>query len=183
MPITPLHLGPGILFKLTGGPHLSLMLFTLAQITMDIEVLLRLLLGISPLHGFSNTIAGATAVLIVTLVPGKPACEWVLRWWNHNLTPGQARWLQARDTISWQAAALGGSLGVYSHFILDAMMHADAKPWHPFSEKNPFVGLISIQNLTLTLACAICLFTGTIVAGGYRLVKVSRATLSNNNRP
>ena len=56
MPITPLHLGPGVLVKSFAGEHLSLTMFALAQITMDLEVLLRLVLKSTHLHGFTNTI-------------------------------------------------------------------------------------------------------------------------------
>ena len=128
MPITPFHVGPGVLLKLVGGSHLSLTMFALTQITMDLEVVMRLMLGAYPLHGFTNTIVGATVVLVVTVVLGKPFCEWVLCWWNRNLSPAQSRWLQVSENISWPAACLGGILGVLSHFILDAIMHADARP-------------------------------------------------------
>lgn len=180
MPITPLHVGPGILFKLVGGPHLSLTMFVLTQVTMDLEVVLRLMLGAFPLHGFTNTIIGATAVLVVTVVLGKPFCEWALRWWNRNLSPAQSRWLQVTESISWTAACLGGIFGVFSHFFLDAIMHADARPWMPFHEANPLLDLLSIDQLNLL--CLICLFTGGVAMAVYGVIRARRTTMRTGGR-
>jgi len=169
MPVTPLHAGPGVLLKSFVRSHMSLSLFLLTQVTMDLEVLVRIVLGVSHLHGFTNTIAGATLVLVVSVPLGKPVCEWALRWWNRNLSPAQSRWLEVSEKISWKAAWSGGVLGVYSHLILDAIMHADAKPWMPFSEVNSFFGLISADRLDLL--CLICLLTGGIIVVIHRVIK------------
>jgi hypothetical protein len=140
---------------------MSLSVFLLTQITMDLEVLIRIMFGVSHLHGFTNTIAGATLVLVISVPLGKPVCEWALRWWNRNLSPAQARWLQVAENISWKAAWSGGIMGVYSHLILDAIMHADAKPLMPFSEINSFLGLISADRLDLL--CVVCLLVGGLI--------------------
>ena len=163
MPITPLHVGPGILLKSLGGRHMSLTVFALSQLTMDLEVLARVVGGAERWHGFTNTFIGATVVLIPTVLFGKSACEWVLRWWNRNLSPRQAKWLEVPTRISWLAAWTGGLLGIYSHVILDVVMHSDASPWAPFSEANPYVGLLSIGQLNLL--CLSFLLLGTIVVG------------------
>ncbi len=163
MPITPLHVGPGIFLKSLGGRHISLTVFALSQLTMDLEVLARVAGDAERWHGFTNTFIGATVVLLPTVLFGKPACEWVLRWWNRNLSPAQAKWLKVPTRIGWLAAWTGGVLGVYSHVILDAIMHSDARPWAPLSGANPFVGLLSIGQLSLL--CLIFLLLGTIVFG------------------
>ena len=150
-------------------------MFALTQITMDLEVVMRLMAGIFPLHGFTNTIIGATVVLIVTVGLGKPVCEWALRGWNQKLSPAQSRWLQVPESISWHAACLGGLLGVGSHFFLDAIMHSDARPWAPFSEGNAFIGLLSIEQLNWL--CLVCLLVGGIAIGIYAAIKGRRAKL------
>lgn len=166
MPITPLHMGPGILFKSFGGSCLSLTTFALAQISMDLEVVVRVVLGSARLHGFTNTIIGATVVRMLTVSLGKPVCEWTLRWWNRKLTPAQARWLQVDDGISWTAAWIGGIFGAYSHFVLDAIMHSDARPWMPFSEVNSFVGLVSIDQLNRLCLLSLLIGVAIIVVSG-----------------
>ena len=59
----------------------------------------------------------------------------------------------------------GGVLGIYSHLILDAVMHSDAHPWAPLSSANPFVGLLSYEGLN-----ALCLWTlvGGVITLGVR---------------
>lgn len=181
MPLTPLHLGPGILFKAFAGSHLSLCLFALTQVTMDLEVLLRLAIGGLNLHGYTNSVLGGTAVLLLSVPLGKPVCEWGLRWWNRRLNEAQARWLGVAETISWRAAWIGGVLGVYSHVFLDAMMHADASPWGPFSEANPFIGLLSIDRLNLL--CLLSVLAGTFIVGLLGLLRNSRRADGRGARP
>ena len=155
-------------------------MFVLTQITMDLEVIVRLMLGVYPLHGFTNTIVGATVVLIVTLVLGKPFCEWALRLWNQKLSPTQSRWLRVSARISWPAAFLGGVLGVGSHFILDAFMHADARPWQPFSEANPFVGLLRIEQLNMF--CLFSLVAGGLATAVYVVIRGRRTPVRSGGR-
>ena len=154
---------PGIFLKSLGGRHISLTVFALSQLAMDLEVLVRVAGGAERWHGFTNTFIGAAVVLLPTVFLGKPAGEWVLRWWNRNLSPTQARWLEVQTRISWPAAWIGGVLGVFSHVILDAVMHADAIPGAPFSAANPYVGLLSIGQLNLL--CLIFLLLGTVIIG------------------
>ncbi len=177
MPVTPLHLGPGVLFKAFAGSNLSLVMFLLSQITMDLEVILRFVLGSSHLHGFTNTIFGATVVLLFTVPLGKPLCVGILRWWNRQLSAAQARWLGVSDTVTWTAAWIGGALGVYSHLILDAIMHADAAPWMPLSRVNSLIGLISVEQLNLL--CLLSVFAGAFLIGVVRLFRTRRAMHSN----
>ncbi len=137
---------------------MSLMVFAFGQVLMDLEVVARVLMGVRPLHGFTNKALGATVVLLPTVLLGRPICQAVLRVWNSRLSPAQTQWLSVDPSIPWQAAWGGGLLGIYSHVFLDAIMHADARPWAPFSSRNPFVGLLGIGTLN-----ALCL--GTMVVG------------------
>jgi hypothetical protein len=54
MPVTPLHLGPGVVLKAALGRNMSLTVFALCQFTMDLEVLARIALGARQLHGFTK---------------------------------------------------------------------------------------------------------------------------------
>ncbi len=157
MPVTPLHLGPGLLFKALGQRHVSLTMFAASQIAMDVEVLVRFFLGIRPLHGFTNTVVGATVVMLIAVPVGKPLCEWILRRWNLRLRSSQARWAVS-ERVSWGSCWLAGGLGVSSHVLLDAMMHGDARPWSPFLHSNSLVGWISLG--WLHGGCLITFFLG-----------------------
>lgn len=165
MPVTPLHLGPGAALKAVLGPRMSLSVFAFCQITMDLEVLARIAVGAHQLHGFTNTLLGATVILVPSVLVGRPAARVFMRWWNSRLSPSQARWMWVDPVIRWKSAWVGGVLGIYSHLILDAVMHPDAHPWAPLSSVNPFVGLLSYEGLN-----ALCLWTlvGGVIALGVR---------------
>ncbi len=147
MPVTPLHLGPGAVLKAALGRRMSLTVFAFCQITMDLEVLARMALGVQQLHGFTNTVLGATVLLVPSVFVGRLVCQAFLRWWNSRLSPRQARWMRVDPVVPWKAAWIGGTLGVYSHVFLDASMHPDAHPWAPLSSVNPLVGLLSSDAL------------------------------------
>ena len=139
---------------------MSFTVFALSQFTMDLEVLGRLVLGAEQLHGFTNTVIGATVIAVPTILLGRPLCQAVLKWWNSKLSPAQAKWFSVEPVVTWKAASIGGVIGVYSHVVLDAVMHVDAHPWAPFSRSNPFVGLLSVERLN-----ALCLWSIAIGIG------------------
>ena len=147
MPVTPLHLGPALVFKAAAGVYMSLTVFAFSQVLMDVEVLIRIAVGSTRLHGFTNTILGASVVLVPAAFVGRPVCQFCLRWWNAHLSDELRPWLTFPENISWPAAWSGAALGVYSHWLLDAMMHADALPLAPFSTANPFLSWMSISGL------------------------------------
>jgi membrane-bound metal-dependent hydrolase YbcI (DUF457 family) len=47
---------------------------------------------------------------------------------------------------------LGGLAGGLSHPFLDGIMHPDVRPFMPWSDNNPFLGLIGAAQLHLTAA-------------------------------
>jgi len=158
MPITPLHLGPGAVIKAVTGSHFSLAVFAFSQISMDIEVFSRVVLGVTKIHGFTNTIVGASAALIPSIVLGKPLCEWYLKWWNRNLDPRQKQLLSVSEYVPWSAAVLGGVIGVYSHWFFDALMYPDAETLWPFEVGNRFFAGVAIEDLNQ-------LYIATLVVG------------------
>ncbi len=155
MPITPFHLGPGLLAKAVFPQQISLSVFAFSQVVMDIEVVGRFLLNMPTLHGFSNSLLGATLLFLPSLLLGRFLSLYFLRWWNRQLSPQQAHFLAVIPVISWSAAVAGAGFGVYSHWFLDAIMHADAQVFWPWATDNPFLGWLSIEQLQL-----FCLLSG-----------------------
>jgi membrane-bound metal-dependent hydrolase YbcI (DUF457 family) len=45
------------------------------------------------------------------------------------------------------------------HSVLDGIMHADIRPFRPFTQANPLYGLVSVQILYL-----FCIVTGLVGA-------------------
>jgi len=70
------------------------------------------------------------------------------------------------DLFEWQQLTLapvivGALLGSYSHIILDGMMHADMRPFAPWSDANPFLRAVSLG--TLHWACVILGIAGVLL--------------------
>jgi hypothetical protein len=114
-------------------------------VLIDLEPAYYMLQGEAPLHRFFHTCVGATVVGAVALVIGMPLCNWVLR---------LGRALQGREgaaaepaRIGFGAAAFGAFAGVYSHVLLDSVMHGDMRPLAPFSDANPLLRVISLDSL------------------------------------
>ena len=139
MPITPLHFGVGALCHASAPRRINFWSFCLGNVLIDCEPLYYLLRGEFPLHRFWHTLGGASLILFATLA----------LW----LRIGQIfkRCPRLRDDVS-----IGLMLGLYSHLLLDSLMHADLHPFAPFSPANPLLNLISTDTLTgLCLLCAL----------------------------
>ena len=141
MPLPPFHLGPGALLKSTGFRYFSFSIYILSQFLMDIEVLVRILLRHPELHGFTNTFLGATCIGLLSAIIGKPILHWGLNILRKN------GFVKAHNLISWPTASISGLSGAYMHVVLDSIMHADARPFHPLSDDNIFLNFISVENL------------------------------------
>lgn len=158
MPFTPLHLGPGALFKGLAGDKFSFMVFGGSQVLMDLEPGYRMIVEDSIIHGPSHTLAGAAIIGAIATLSGKPISEFILRRISYH-----------RSTMTWAAAAAGAFAGTFSHVFFDAIMHADMMPWTPISNSNGFLGLVSTSTLHM-----ICLVLGAIGAGLFYARRTSR---------
>lgn len=137
--------------KAVGGRHFSFMVFGGAQVLMDIEPLVRMIIGTAILHGPTHSMPGALLIGAVAALTGKPVSEFVLRLLREPHQP-----------ISWLASCAGAFLGSFSHVILDALMHADTQPWWPLSPANPLLDLVSLG--ALHLGCLVLAVFGGAVA-------------------
>lgn len=105
MPITPLHLGLGLAAKVAAPRHFSLASFTLANVMIDVEPVLKVFLGSAePLHSLTHTAPVGAAIAVLAAIAVK------------TLRPTR---------ITWLAAALGSTYGIATHLGLDALYHAD----------------------------------------------------------
>lgn len=147
MPFTPFHMGFGLAAKAAAGNRLSLIAFGLSQVLIDIEPGVRMLLGKGDLHGWSHTILGAVAIAALA--------TWCSRWlvlplagrWNAEARHYGLSWLCVHLSCTWPVAALGAFLGTFSHLVLDGLIHADMRPFAPFSQANPLMGLVAHDTL------------------------------------
>jgi membrane-bound metal-dependent hydrolase YbcI (DUF457 family) len=159
MPFTPIHMGPGILIKSILQGSFSLMVFGWAQIVMDIQPLFVMISGEGHLHGFSHTYFGATLLAIFSAITGKYLSQlglWILRVRESINIP-----------IKWWVVFLSSFLGTYSHVFIDSIMHSDVQPFYPLNLDNPFLRVISVQDLH-----KYCVYSGLLGAVIFYLVQV-----------
>jgi membrane-bound metal-dependent hydrolase YbcI (DUF457 family) len=159
MPFTPFHIGPGLAVKAVSGRHFSLMVFGFSQVVIDIEPLVRIIRGDIVVHGFTHTYLGATLIALVSVVVGRPACQFFLNYLTPDPHSPFLNWLLRQKLISWPAAITGAFVGTYSHVFLDSFMHSDMQPLSPLSGDNSLLHVISVEGLHL-----LCVLSGVLGA-------------------
>jgi len=153
MPLTPYHLGPGLLLKGALGDRFSFATFTTVQVAIDLESLTNLLAGSYPVHHHLHSLMGALGVGLVVAVLGRISFGRL----KAALAAALARSpLGGRDALAetrrpesspgggstalpWSAALAGALVGSVSHVLLDAIMHADLQPLFPWRAGNPLL--------------------------------------------
>ena len=138
MPLTPYHLGPGLLLWVFFSRRLDLLTVLIASVIVDIEPFLVILLGLDyPLHGFFHSflggsmIAGSLAVLI-----------------NHF-----------RKDVGLKKVILSSFYGVFLHILLDSLLYTDIMPFFPL-EFNPFYGIVS--SVGVYVFCKVSIVLGLL---------------------
>ena len=158
MPLTPLHMGPGLAFKAGLGARMSVVAFGLSQVIIDIEPVLAVAFGWTNLHGWTHTYLGATLIAAaVTAVARKPS-EWILRRWNRELRQHGLDRFQSPERLAPGQIACGAFIGTWSHVAIDSLMHPDMRPLAPFSASNALLDLASYNEVSAT--CAVLVLAG-----------------------
>ena len=152
MPATPFHFGPGLLVKAAAPRQFSMAAYSLSQIVIDIESGYYLLQHANPVHRQAHTFAlGGLIGLACGLIVSKVG-TWLAR--PRDVVP-EALAAEYRLPV----AVVSGIFGGIFHSVLDGIMHADIRPFRPFSQANPLYGLVSLQILYL-----FCIITGVVGA-------------------
>lgn len=142
MPVTLFHMGPAVVAKAAARRYISLRVFALAQIAIDLESAVNLLLQAYPTHGHLHTFVGASFIGVLAAAVGRYAFNALnpsVRLLLGNVT-GMPAWFVAElQQISWSAALLSGIVGTTSHVALDAVIHPDVQPFWPWSGWNPLL--------------------------------------------
>lgn len=152
MPLTPLHLGPGLALGMVFKRWVNLPSILLASIIVDVRaVYLAVFLGDwSNLHGFFHTFVGATTLGLSTIV-----LVWLLRRPLSSLS----KTMKIEQDYSLTSIVAGSLIGVYGHIVLDSYMHMDMNPLWPFYEGNPMYGGM-FAGFELLFVCVLGFFIG-----------------------
>lgn len=163
MPVTLFHLGPAVVAKAAARRYVSLRIFALTQIAIDLESAVNLLLQAYPTHRHFHTFVGAGSIGFVAAVVGRyafnalnPSVRGLLR-----RVDGMPAWGIAEVVpIRWLAAFIGGIAGGVSHVVMDAVIHPDVQPFWPWSGWNP---LLSRGSFNLVhYACGVLGIVGSL---------------------
>ncbi|HTL01404.1 MAG TPA: hypothetical protein VL243_04235 [Vicinamibacterales bacterium] len=152
MPATPFHFGPGLLVKAAAPRQFSMAAYSLAQVVIDLESGYHLLRNDYPVHRQAHTFyLGGLIGLVCGLVVSRVG-TWLAR--PRDVVP-EALAAEYRLPIAAWSGIFGGLL----HSVLDGIMHADMRPFRPFTAANPLYGLVSLRILYL-----FCIITGLVGA-------------------
>lgn len=147
MPVTPFHFGPGGAIHALAPGHVSFLAFCAANVLIDLEPLHYMQFDQGSLHRFFHTYVGASLIAAATVLIFLLALKLAAR----VKLPNPFQW-QALKPV---AVVTGAVTGSYSHIVLDSVMHADIRPWSPFSEANGLYRVISLDQLH-----AFCVWSG-----------------------
>ncbi len=147
MPFTPFHMGAALIVKPELNRNFSVITFGIAQIAIDIEPGIGMLTGADVLHGPTHTILGALVIAYFVMLIAPSICSFLLTKWNNEVNHYNQSWLVCHGPLSKTAVMLGALFGTLSHVLLDSLMHHDIHPLSPFSQENPFIGLITENSV------------------------------------
>ena len=147
MPFTPFHFGPGILLKSLAQKRFSLVAFIVCQVVIDLETLIHILNREPVLHTFFHSYFGSTLAAVIAYFLTQIAFR--INPWK---TKNRYRPLLFSSTLFCSVL-----IGAWSHVLFDSIMHVDVRPFWPFDPMNPFLRMISLQDLHLG-----CVLSGTL---------------------
>jgi hypothetical protein len=141
-----------LLVKAAAPRQFSMAAYSLSQIVIDIESGYYMLQHATPVHRQAHTFAlGGLIGLACGLIVSKVG-TWLAR--PRDVVP-EALAAEYRLPV----AVVSGIFGGIFHSLLDGIMHADIRPFRPFSQANPLYGLVNVQILYL-----FCIVTGLVGA-------------------
>ncbi len=138
MPFTPLHFGVHATISLPLQKYIDIPTFILANVAVDIEVLLVMLLRLNyPLHGYFHTfLIGSFVGIMLALI------MFLFR----KIIDKVVSLVKLEYKPTLIKLIISGILGVWLHVLFDAPLYADIKPFFPF-QFNPLYNLVSASTI------------------------------------
>ncbi len=171
MPVTPYHFGPSSLIGLVFKRWIDLPVFLLANVVVDLEVLVIWAFGLGyPVHRYCHTL----------LAGGIVGALWGLG--NYPLRGLWQRVMSAfRLTYSPTLGKMvvSGVLGVWVHVLVDSLQHDDMRIFWPISRYCVADHLPYISHRYLELVCLLLLLCAFPLYA--RLAAHYRRPLPKNN--
>jgi len=117
LPFTPYHFG--LVFR----KWVDLPVFVLANVVIDVEVLIIIFFGLGqPVHRYAHTLLGGLVLGVVWAVAAYPM---------RGLFKKAMAFLRLKYETCLLKMIISGVLGVWLHVLIDGIYHADVKPFWP----------------------------------------------------
>lgn len=158
MPFTPFHFGPGLFIKSIVRKYFSFTVFAFSQVIIDSEVLYYMATGQWVVHRFFHSYIGATVVAGLSVVIGRPICQFCIRIWNRHSGVTRGSWLYIQPRIPLLAVIIAAVVGSFSHVLFDSFLYSDMRPLAPFAEGNSLYGVLSMR--IVYLGCVVSAIAG-----------------------
>jgi membrane-bound metal-dependent hydrolase YbcI (DUF457 family) len=159
MPLTPFHLGPGLLIGLLLLSYIDFATFLVASVIVDVEPIAVIIFDLDyPLHGFFHSFLGGTIVaFLLATVMGKV---------RESLSP-LLSFFKLEHKSTFKKILLASLTGIYIHILLDSRMHKDIRPFYPL-DFNPFLSSSTLAGWEVHVLCVWC-FMGAVIIYVIRL--------------
>lgn len=160
MPFTPFHMGVGVAAKAVAPRLVSIQVFGLAQIAMDLEPAIGMARGSDVLHGWTHTLWGAVPVALATMLTWKAVER--RRIWRWTFEPLQTSTL-----------VVTAFLAVWSHVLVDALIHRDMISTRALL---PWINGAIYEHAVVERACLVAAGIGTLLLVTRYGIKASART-------
>ncbi len=163
MPFTPYHFGPNAFIGLIFRRWLDVPLIVLANVAVDIEVLVISYLGLGrPVHRYAHTLLIGTAVGLVFGLMMFPFRRIIKYFMNLIHLP---------YTTSLSKMIFSGILGAWLHVLVDSFTHYDVKPFWP-SKATPLFRLLNPHQVHIL--CLIFIFLSIAIYTGILIKQIKK---------
>lgn len=140
MPFTAYHFGPSGFVGLVFKRLIDLPVFVLANVAIDVEVLILYVLGLGwPHHRYCHTFLFSPFV-----GAGLAIVAWPMR----NFLKKIMSAVHLTYGTSFKKRLVWAILGCWFHVFIDSFDHWDVEPFWPYS-KNPFFGIITDSQIKI----------------------------------
>jgi len=138
MPYTPYHFGPSGFVGLVFKKYIDIPVFVLANVVVDVEVLIIGLLGLGwPVHRYAHTLLIGAVVGAVWALVAYP----MRRLFKKIMTI-----LRLPYQTSLRKMLISGILGAWFHVLIDSVYHYDVRLFWP-SRVKPLYELLTKQQV------------------------------------
>jgi hypothetical protein len=171
MPFTPFHLGPALGLGIPLRKYIHLPTFIVANVAVDIEPLLVLLLRLNyPLHGYLHTFLFAFFFGI--------AIGFAMFYLEKFLHPlYKTLLLTPNGTLKLKSFLVAGAFGAMLHVLFDLPLYPEMQPFFPITA-NPLLNSVSSSTIY-----NICVWLGILGIIFYAILVLSHVYKKPRRQP